>query len=757
MAAPPIQSARRVVKLRLGPHDRIVLGGRPYCRPRPTRTGYEFRRDDAPELSEALTDEQIDGLTRAPGYRYERDFYAPTAVRHRAAKGARSMDDLSRAELPEVLFRWEVCRRVDRLSREGRVTRSKAGIEAALAIVRDEVAPLECAKVRPQGRGTGRKDAAGTRSPERRGGRRLGVPTSGKPDVALRRMPPVPTFWKWWRKYRASGGKPWGLRDEYGNCGGSPAPIGPEAAEILEGIGRTYGDVNRPSQAMLLERLRNEVAGLNAARPEADRIACPSRKQLLDFLRSLRHVRVVAGREGIETARRKTVVVSQGVGAVRPLERVEIDHWEVHLQGILVAVGLWARLTRAMRRRIGRMQLCVAIDCATKVILGMHLSETAKTADALAVLRMIVSDKGAFADAAGATLPWDMCGTPETIATDAGSAFVSEEFGLAAASLLCDHLIPPAGLPFLRGTIERFFRTVHMRLIARFRGRTFEDMVARGDYPSEKLANLDTRDLAWVIVRWVVDVYHATPHEGLGGMTPRQAWRQGVELFGTTPPPDPHVRRSIFGIRVIRTLNNEGIRVLGLRYWSKALVELFLDRGKVEVELKLDPADVGEISVRIGDRWEAAGCVRGDVAGVDAATWIQAAIEMRRVNANCAALDAAVVRQAIADVEGVGQAALDRESIANPTPTEAQIDALEREQLLGFWIPDPVAADAGGKPADPLAGGFTVADAPAAPPPPPSPDPGARVDEDARRRMPPASSEPADEAPETDDDFDLED
>lgn len=712
MPVPTIQSARRkVVPLRLGPHDRVTLAGRRYCRPRPTSNGWLFSRDDAPELSEELSHEEIDALVRKPGYRYERAFYDSAVVRHRAAKGAQSMDDLARHEQPEVLFRYELCKRFERLCREGLATRSERGIAAALPILKKEVEGLECAKVRPDARsGKAAKGRLTGEAPPsaRKGGRRKGVPTSGKAGAPSRQMPPVSTFKNWWRKYLAAGRVPWGLRDNFGNCGGVPAPICETATAVLDQMGRDYRGLEKPSKVILLERMRNRIADLNVDRPEDKQIKCPSRKQLDDYLASLRHVAVVAGREGLDAARRKKNVVTQGVGVVRPLQRVEMDHWEIHLQSILAAIGLWDRLARDTRRRVVRMQICVAIDVATKVVLGLHLSETATTADAVAVMKMVVSDKRPFADAVGAALPWDMCGTPETVATDGGTAFTSEVFGLLIASLGCDHVIPPAGLPFLRGTIERFFRTVHMRLIARFRGRTFEDIMRLGDYPAKELANLDTRDLAWVIVRWVVDVYHSTPHAGLGNATPRDAWLEATHLFGTTPPPDPHVRRSIFGIPLVRTLTSEGLRVLGLRYWSEDLVELFLDRDQCDVEIKLDPEDLGEISVRIGGRWHAARCVRGDVAGTNVETWIEAATEMRRVRADCATLNEAVVRRAIKAIEAVGTAAQDREGIANPEVTAEQVDQLERGILLGFLVPDPMADAQVDHGADPLAGGIRV-------------------------------------------------
>jgi putative transposase len=758
-----IRHRRPARKLRLGPHDRITLAGSPYCRPQRTETGWAFRRDDMPELGVSLTHEQIDELVKQPGYGYQRDHYDPVALARRAKSAAASMDDVRMEERPRAHFKHQVCQRMERLHREGRIAFSGGDTERGLAIVGQEILQLECAKVQPTTGASAKRRKSrvdldrGVDGSARRGGRRVGVTASGDPGAGLRKMPGAPTFWKWWAKYKRGGGTVWGMRDEYQNCGAAPAPIGQEAAAVLDEMGRKRSSLGGASKEQLLVDMRVAIDALNADRGEEDRIPCPSRRQLNDFLDGLSDIRVVAGRDGIARARKSKTIASQGVGAVQPLQRVEMDHWTVNLMNILVAVGLWAKLNRQQRRRIARMHLCVAIDCATKVILGMHLSETPTTADALAVLRMMVSDKQPFADAVGALLPWDMAGSGECIATDGGAVFTSDQFGLAVAGLGSTHLIPPGGLPQLRGTIERFFRTVHTRLIARFRGRTFENMLARGDYPAKALANLDTLELAWVIVRWVVDVYHATPHEGLGRATPRNAWLQAVELYDVTAPPDPNTLRSVFGIPLVRTLGNEGIRILGLRYWSEELVRHFLDRGKQEIEVKLDPHDVGEISVRIGKAWHVARCVRREVHGVSLRTWVEAASEMRRVNVHAAALTEPIVLEAIRSIEAVSAGAQMREGIADPTPTTAQINHLDRSVLYGFRLPDPVQAAA--TPEDPLSGGAPVTgvrsdgllpDAPPNPTEPPIP-PGKTVE------LPTPATDAPNADPTIDDDFDFED
>src|SRR3546814_3688273 len=98
---------------------------------------------------------------------------------------------------------------------------------------------------------------------------------------------------------------------------------------------------------------------------------------------------------------------------------------------------------------------------------------------------MVVIDKTKLADLAGATTSWDMYGLPETIVTDAGSGFISVAFRSAVSELGAESMLPPAGRPQMRGRIERVFGTIHTQLLSWFDGSTFENVVARGDYPAD--------------------------------------------------------------------------------------------------------------------------------------------------------------------------------------------------------------------------------------------------------------------------------
>ena len=78
-------------------------------------------------------------------------------------------------------------------------------------------------------------------------------------------------------------------------------------------------------------------------------------------------------------------------------------------------------------------------------------------------------------------------------------------------------------------------------------------MKRRGHKP-EDFAHLTVDELAALLTLWIVDVYHNTPHDGLGGETPRNAWKRLASLVGVRPLPDRRKIRAIFGERLVREL-----------------------------------------------------------------------------------------------------------------------------------------------------------------------------------------------------------
>ena len=124
------------------------------------------------------------------------------------------------------------------------------------------------------------------------------------------------------------------------------------------------------------------------------------------------------------------------------------------------------------------------------------------------------------------------------IFTDNGSAFVSSET-LRILSILGIPLIHSrVGHPSSRGKIERIFRTIRDQFLR----------------PLDKASVRSLADLNARFHTWVESEYHRSPHRGLGGITPLEAWLQNAQhIIHLDPTVDldeifkHEVRRRIYG------------------------------------------------------------------------------------------------------------------------------------------------------------------------------------------------------------------
>ncbi|WP_419951622.1 hypothetical protein [Methylobacterium sp.] len=706
-----------VPRLRFGDADRITLGGVHYFRPESDEKGHILRRLDNPDLVESFTHEQVWELSKRPDYDHSEDFFSPERARARNATGVDRLEQLSSRELPMTMWKFEIAIRVFRMLESGKVERTEEGTEEAITLAHEAVSKLGIGQTEVKPTGIRRKKK---KLPGKRG------TYGGTPVQYIPRLPPkLRTVRGWLRLLETRGYCPSVLRDGRYRSGRTAPRIIGESFRLLVEYGDKYASPGRPSISRLHLDLREAVNAYNKGKPRKEKIACPSRRALGRYILSLGRFYVYSKRYDLDKAKAKFAIVTQGPDVVRPYQRLEMDSYDVDLQSILTELGIWEHLDDVVRSEVGRMVLCLIVDAATRCIVGMTLSKTATTEAALATLRMAVSDKGPFADAVGALTPWDMVSGLNLVVTDAGSQF-GKEFTSAITWLGGSHDIPPGGNPGLRGRVERLFETIHTLLLARFHGRTFSNVVEKGDYPAERLANMQTPDIAYAMVRWAVDAYHNRPHDGLAGETPRNAWIRLNKLFHVKPPPSRDRLRHVFGISLAPTLGNEGLRVLGLYYWCEALEKHFVDRGFVEMEVKADPADLGSISVRIGDAWHVATCVRPGFNDVSMDTWIRAVADLRRVHADQAEITEDIMFEALRAIDGVRKAAEARAGIGAVGITSADVARAERELMLGFNLPDQRPVTEQGDPGDLLAGGFSVkgpegpsGDDPIVPPPSP--------------------------------------
>lgn len=404
---------------------------------------------------------------------------------------------------------------------------------------------------------------------------------------------------------------------------------------------------------------------------------------------------VTAQREGIDEARRKFGFYEDGLRADYPLQRVEIDEWLIDICSLLGDSGALDGLSHEERAKfaVGRRWICLVLDCATRCVLGFRIVATPNADEAIRTLNLVVQDKTAIAEAAGCLSPWDQHGGFGILTSDQGPAFASEAFRSAVADLLATYEAPPAGVPKLRARIERIFRTFAQQLAPMLIGRTFGNPVERGDYPSEKWAALTDDQLAQIFTLFIVDIYHNTPHAGLKGETPANAWKRLAAEQGVTPRPDANHRRSVFGIQLERKLDRHGVRVFGINYTCPELQEAMLRGARRTLAIRVDPEDITHISVCIGHEWFCAEAVPRSVWGLHLDDWFEIIRSLRVRFRGEALLSEPIIREARKKISMIDATARRLKPVQPPHHTAERIDREEGLLCLGLRIgPDRSAA-----------------------------------------------------------------
>jgi putative transposase len=673
---PPPPPPPVVLPVLIGPLDRVVIKNIVYGKAVPIdNVGYNLTRVECtPALTESFSYDDLARERLKPGYRFDRNWFAPQKAASRLRTGVERLSDLLDSELPKVMWKLEWCTRFLQREAEGKTSRSDEAMKAVIPLIHAEVVALDVAKkIVDRGRGK-RKQRAGT-------------------QTVLRSPPCEKTLLDWVKRYELSGFNPCEFRDNTRNSGNRNLRLDPQIAVQMWKYAVGYADLNRPTKKKQYDDLCRAVDDL----PEnKDAVAAgtalplphPSDKTFYALINGLDKFDVYAGRYGIEKAKLKFAMVGAGLDVTRPFQRIEIDEWRVNLMVLLIASGIWEFLSPKQRVKVARVRLwlCAAIDCATRCIVGMRFARSASSANAIATLRMVVSDKSAYADYVGAKSPWDMHATPEMVVNDSGPSFIADETQAAIINLTAAPKIPAVGLSYHRARIERVFGTVHTQLISRFSGRTFANVVDRGDYDAAAMANLETDEIAWAAVRYVVDVYHNMPHEGLAGETPRNAWRRLTKLFRVIEPPDADKLRAIFGIKLTRKIRTGGIHVLGLAYNSEELESYRRRVGDIQADVRLDSENIGRVSVRVDQDWLAVPCVDAGFDRVRAKAWIDTLADLRRRFAHEAAIDRPVAMAALREFEALSGRAAARAGIGSTLLTAEDIDRAERDLAMGFSI-----------------------------------------------------------------------
>jgi putative transposase len=657
--------------------DRIQIGTANYIATSFDADGYSFSQYDDPNgLTISLLHGEIMQQMKAGNIVVFPDWYDHRKAEQRIKNTKDLLSDLPVETQRIILWRIEFCQRFLKLEKaEPTVSRSDDGMQPAIQQIHNELQRLEFI-------------------------RRGKAPRCGRKAEYF--SPPSPRSLRRWLTVYADGVfSPTSLRPGTHRSGNRIPQMHGDSRAFASGHARNFASLNRPTKILVYCNYEDALRTENQSREQSGEppLEKMGRRAFERLIGKLPPFFVYAGRYGREAAIRHFHATQSGLDVIRPLERVEMDEYSVSLQALLVDAGLWARLPKRLKDAVHRTRawLTVAIDCATRCILSMRLLATAPSSQsALSALEMAIYDKADLADAVGTGANWEMHGLMETLVTDGGAAFIATQTQAAIRDLGIAYQAPPGGLPYLRGTIERFFLTVQARLLPLFPGQTFENALSKGAYDSEGNACISIEELNRIIIRYAVDIYHETQHEGLAGETPRNAWKRLTRLYGVLPPPSEHIRRHVFGLSMARRINNKGIRILGLQYQSAALQKLRSSVRQKLVTIRVNRYDLGYISVQSGEGWLSVPCVFSEISGMSIREWMAAAKDLRRKNAEMASLDKDIVRQAMDDLRQCADMAVKRAEIGEPIMSSEDLEKAERELFRAFEIsytPIPAEGD----------------------------------------------------------------
>lgn len=569
-------------KHRFGRYDRLVIKGAFYRvvqKVGDTHLLEHVTEDGYGGPTFPKTDEEINELLRLKRLKIQPDFYSLTLQKLRTNNATQALRALPEEELRTIFWKTEWCQRFLRAQSDLNDPHRPRYVLGDMArFVDREKASMDRWYL----------DQYGERRPP--GRHRTGQ---------LRKefdYPSASTLRLWLKKFAEAEYQASAFVSGYSRCG-NRHQLEPTLKTIVDRAAMDYCSRLQPTMRDIYRKVELELHEINATRP-ANAPLYVSERTVRRAIYKISPFERDAGRLGKDRAERLYSVIGKGNTAILPLERVEMDDWEADLHILIENSNVWRKLSRKERALVPRTRctVTVAIDCATRCVVGLNISPDAPSAaTAKAALRSILFDKSSLAQLAETSSNWPMSGRPAIIATDAGSAF-AHEFGTAAATLGVNRLTPE-GDPRLRGTIESFFRTLK-GLCSNFAGFAFGNIEQKADYQAEDLASLTYEQFFNAVVLHIVDCYHHQPHSGLEGQTPYAVWKRLAE-DGLPPPPSDEQIVLAFGHRFTRCITAHGIEMYGRTFQSEELGLLHKLVKNQPVQLFIDPEDFSIARVTI--------------------------------------------------------------------------------------------------------------------------------------------------------------
>ncbi|WP_299047756.1 Mu transposase C-terminal domain-containing protein [uncultured Tateyamaria sp.] len=652
----------------LKPHfttnDRALIGKPPH---------YRFLGQDATTTSwlregengqvEHFTYEQLTEFRKSSQWRYDRDYYDLTQTKLASSMPALTLDHLSESARKKTIWYFIICMAVKAMYDAGEISLTDASITMAKAALQEKMNEIEAQR------------------------HNIGVDIKGFTDMRVRKLPCSKTIRTKFATLRRFGYNLLSLSPGWFRATKIGSKFNEETEAAVMQLVRAIASREMDNKAEIARQVIDRLMELNEERAleGIGALGVPSQRTIERRIAAMNQAELYAIFHGADAARKEFALSAGGRPRQFAMDEIMFDECEVDLFTYFTNLGIYDHLPKLVRENLprGRRWICAAIDTRTRVILGIRVAEKPSAEEAVKLLRMVVRDKTDIAKAMGAESLWSFHGGLGMVACDTGSAFASDEFISAVTALGGTIFFPPVKIPELRAEIERVFGTINSKLLTRLYGRAFHKPSARGDYDSEGRAVLDDDELARILTIFFVDFYHHNQHTGLNFKTPANCWAEVQEKYFINAPPDRHTVRSAVGVEMQRKLSKRGIDVFGNYYTCPELQAFWHASAKRQMRIKVDPHDIGAISILIGDTWVSADALDCDLDGVHMSSWVKEFREIKAHNKAESELSSDLRDRALKNIDAICQKAALRAGIGPHDLTKEQVLRLQKDPFHG--------------------------------------------------------------------------
>jgi putative transposase len=344
----------------------------------------------------------------------------------------------------------------------------------------------------------------------------------------------------------------------------------------------------RPSKQWAFDQLVTLYQERQKVDPRALLWKIPSRATVYRRLAAQPSYKVMRGREGKRAADLEYHDVKPENHARYRLHFVEIDHTRADVF-----------LVDEQKRPLGRPWITVAIDRLTRMIVGVYIGFEPPSAYSVSqCLRSAMEPKDEINEMLkDYGLEWKAYGVPVNLVVDNAREFIGPSFRDAAAVLNITIVQSPVKQPQFKGKIERWFGTLSRNGLGWIPGKTFSDVVAKGDYDPAKHAILTLSEFRQIFYAWMLVKYCHKRHS-VTLRAPAEYWDAEVAAR--------HIKvarrqdlDTLLGLLRSATAGRQGIRFRSIFYQSPELQEMrrtYMSGSEV-VKFKVNPGDLGHIDV----------------------------------------------------------------------------------------------------------------------------------------------------------------